>query len=245
MYPEGLVGVPLRACLLTPPLAAATFLLFAATDMSLSLAAVTRRYQHAAARFWSRVLLRLSGVRLRVAGLENIPSGCPCVFAVNHQSLADTPVMMAALPVPFRFLAKQSLWRVPIIGGHLRRGGHIPVRREEARQAMQSLVEAARVVRERAVSVLVFAEGTRSAAGLGEFKSGAAHVAIQTGVPLVPVAVAGTAEALPKGAVSLRAAPVRVCVGEPIPTAGMTAVDRDTLTGELRRRVAGLLKQMT
>jgi len=234
----------LRSWIVTPPLALATFLMFAATDRMLALSAATRRHQHNAARFWSRMLLRFSGIRWEIIGLEKIPVGLPCVFAVNHLSLADTPVLMALLPVSFRFLAKESLWKVPIIGGHLRRGGHIAVKRDQARQAARSLVEAARMVRDRGLSVLVFAEGTRSTGQLQSFKSGAAHIAIHAEAPLVPLALSGTPDVLPKGARMLRPAKVLLRIGEPIRTVGLGAQDRDRITDQLRERVSALLGEI-
>ncbi len=231
----------LRDWLITNPLTLVTVLLFGISDALLWLLPPARRHLQANARFWSRRLLGAAGIRVQANGLEKIPRGAPCVLASNHLSYADTPVWIAALPVPFRFLAKESLFRVPVIGGHLRRGGHIGVRREDPRGAARSLVEAVRQIRDHGVSILLFAEGTRARGALQDFKSGAAQLAIRAGVPVVPLAIDGTDEALPRGSFTLRPARVRVAAGEPVPTAGLTARDRDSLTARLREETARLL----
>ncbi len=223
------------------PLAAATFVAFWATGLLLWLLPATRGWQHVSTRFWSRILLRVTRVRLRTEGLEKIPRDRPCVFAANHLSYLDTPVMAAALPIRFRFMAKESLFKVPIVGGHLRRDGHIAVRREDPREAARASMEAVRAVKEDAVSVLVFAEGTRSGGALQALKAGAAHIAIKAGAMLVPVVVSGTDEALPKGSLTILPANVSVRVGNPVPVEGLGSRDRDRVTGLLLEEFQRLL----
>lgn len=178
-------------------------------------------------------------------GLDRLPPDGAFVYVSNHLSLADTPLMAGWLPTSFRFLAKDSLMRVPIIGGHLRRGGHIAVEREDARAAVRSLARAEKLLRDARVSVLIFAEGTRSQDGfLQAFKAGAAHLAIKAGAPVVPLAVHGTADIMPKGRKLLRPGVVRILAGEPIPTEGLKAQDRDGFTERLQKRVAELLDRV-
>jgi 1-acyl-sn-glycerol-3-phosphate acyltransferase len=231
----------LCARLVATPLAAATFLFFWATGLLLWLAPPMRRWQHANSRFWSRVLLRVTRVRLRTEGLEKIPRDRPCVFAANHLSYLDTPVMAAALPIRFRFMAKASLFRVPIVGGHLRRDRHIAVKRDDPRDAARASIEAVRAVKEDAVSVLVFAEGTRSAGALQALKAGAAHIAIKAGAMLVPVVVSGTDDALPRGSLTILPATVRVRVGNPVEVEGLGSRDRDRVTERLQAEFVRLL----
>lgn len=197
---------------------------------------------HLVARKWGQRILRWPGVVVTVEGAEKIPGGEPCLFVANHVSYSDTPILMAHLPVDFRFLAKASLFKVPIIGTHLRHGGHVGVVRDDPRAAVESLNQAARILKDQRTSVVIFAEGTRShGEGMREFRSGAAHLAIQTQVPVVPLAIMGSAEALPKDYFSLQRSRVRVVVGEAVSTEGLTRRDRDAFTAKLQEAVSSLL----
>lgn len=206
-----------------------------------SLADASGNLAHRIARLWSRILIRVSGLRVTVEGLEKIDSNRNYVIASNHLSLMDTPLVLAYLPLQFRFLAKRSLFRVPFIGGHLKRAGHVAIPREDARGSLKAMAEAARMIREKGVSALVFPEGGRSMGQLQEFKEGAAYIAIKAGVPLVPVAIQGTLEVLPMGSVTVRPGRVRMQIGDPIPTIGMGLQDRAVLTTELRAQIERML----
>jgi 1-acyl-sn-glycerol-3-phosphate acyltransferase len=197
---------------------------------------------HLVSRRWGARILRWPGVLVTVEGAEHVPRNTACLFVANHVSYSDTPILMGHLPADFRFLAKASLFKVPIIGTHLKHGGHVGVVRDDPRAAVESLAHAARILKEEQTSVVIFAEGTRShGEGMREFRSGAAHLAIQTQVPVVPLAIMGSAEALPKDYLSLQRSRVRVVIGEPIPTAGLTRRDRDAFTERLQTTVAGLI----
>jgi 1-acyl-sn-glycerol-3-phosphate acyltransferase len=167
------------------------------------------------------------------------------VIASNHLSLMDTPLVLAHIPLQFRFLAKKGLFKVPFIGGHLKRAGHIAIPRADARGSLKAMAEAAGIIRKRGVSVLAFPEGGRSEGQLQEFKEGAAYIAIKAGVPIVPVAIQGTRELLPMGSALIRPGPVAMRIGEPIPTAGMTLHDRARLTSLIRGQIASLIKTPT
>lgn len=231
----------LRAWFLTAPLIVLATALCGTASLLASLFDASGRAPHAVARFWARLLLAISGVRVRVEGLENITPGGAYVFVSNHLSLMDTPLVLASIPVQFRFLAKRSLYKVPFIGYHLSRAGHIPVEREDPRSSLRTLIEASRMVRERGVSVLVFPEGSRSKGSLGEFKDGAAYIAIRAGVPAVPLGIRGTREILPPGSLTVRSGAVTLRVGRPLPTAAMQLKEHKQLTRLLRERVAELI----
>lgn len=234
-----------RTYVITPPFSAACFASFWFSGLISSRLDRSGNLTHTMARFWSRMLLHTAGIRVVVEGLDTLPRDGAFVYVSNHLSLADTPLMAGWLPTSFRFLAKDSLMRVPIIGGHLRRGGHIAVERDDARAAVRSLARAEKLLREAGVSVLVFAEGTRSAGGdLQAFKSGAAHLAIRSGAPVVPIAVHGTAEVMPKGHKLLRPGVIRLLAGAPILTAGLRANDRDSFTARLQASVSDLLDRV-
>jgi 1-acyl-sn-glycerol-3-phosphate acyltransferase len=179
-------------------------------------------------------------VKVRVEGLENISPDGSYVFVSNHLSYMDIPVILPHIPAQFRFLAKKGLFQVPFIGYHLKRAGHIPVRRADARASLKTMAEAAGVVRGRGVSVLVFPEGGRSPGNMGDFKEGAAYIAIKAGVPAVPLGLNGTREILPMDSLLVKPGEVVLRIGESIPTAGLAVHDRHRLTRELRDRIVEL-----
>ncbi len=233
----------LRAALVTDPLIVLATIAMGTASLATSLVDSSGRAQHAVARLWARMLLAIGGVRVRVEGLERMSAEASYVFASNHLSYMDTPLLMAHIPAQFRFLAKKGLLKVPFIGYHLKRAGHIPVPRGDARASLRTMTEAARIVRERGVSVLVFPEGGRSPGAMQEFKAGAAYIAIKAGVPAVPVGIVGTRQILPMDSLLVRGGDVRLRIGEPIPTAGLTIHDHRQLTEQLREAVAELARE--
>jgi 1-acyl-sn-glycerol-3-phosphate acyltransferase len=232
----------LRAFLLIDPLIVLVTVVMGAVSMLVSFFDRSGNASHRVARAYGHLVIWASGMRVRVEGLENIPRQGGCVIAPNHLSFTDTPLLMAHIPLQFRFLAKKGLFRVPFIGGHLRRAGHIAIPREDARGSLKAMSESARIVRERGVSVLVFPEGGRSRGELQEFKEGAAYIALKAGVPLVPVAIRGTREVLPMGSLVVRPGKVVLRIGTPIPTTGLTLQDRSRLTAELRAKILALVE---
>lgn len=196
------------------------------------------------ARFWAGSLLRIARVRVRVEGAEHIDPNTTYVFAGNHLSYMDTPVLLRHIPGPFRFMAKKGLFQIPFLGTHLIQAGHIPVSLEDPRAALKTLSRAAQTIRDRRTSVLIFPEGGRSEDGvLQPFKEGAAYVAIKAGVPLVPVALVGTREVLAMGSATFHAGPVTLRFGQPIPVAGLTLRDREAMTEQAREQVVRMLEE--
>jgi 1-acyl-sn-glycerol-3-phosphate acyltransferase len=232
----------LRAYFITAPLIVFATIGFGLVSLAISLFESSGRKQIAVARAWARCLLWVSGVRVRIEGLEKIAPEGSYVFVANHLSYMDTPVVLANIPVQFRFLAKSGLFQIPLLGTHLARAGHIPVPRDDARAAVKTMTTAAQAIRDRGISLLVFPEGGRSHTGeLAAFKEGAAYIAIRAGVPLVPVALKGTREILPFGSAHVRPGSVIMRIGEPIPTSQAQLRDRMRVTAELRDRIASLL----
>jgi 1-acyl-sn-glycerol-3-phosphate acyltransferase len=234
----------LRAALFNDPLIVLATIVMGTVSLLTSLFDGTGRAAHKVARLWARMLLAIPGARVRVSGLEHIAPDASYVFVANHLSYMDTPLVIAHIPVQFRFLAKKGLFKVPFIGYHLKRAGHVPVERGDARASLRTMSESARIIRERGVSILVFPEGGRSPGEMREFKEGAAYIAIKAGVPAVPVAIVGTRQLLPMDSLLVRGGPVELRIGEPIPTAGLTARDHKALTAELRSRVLELHSTM-
>lgn len=234
----------LRAVLFNDPLIVLATIVMGTISLVTSLFDASGRAQHGVARLWARMLLWIPGIRVRVEGLEHIKPDSSYVFAANHLSYMDTPLVIAHIPAQFRFLAKQSLFSVPFIGYHLKRAGHIPVPRGNARASLKTMTEAARIIRERGVSVLVFPEGGRSPGPMEDFKEGAAYIAIKAGVPIVPVGIVGTREVLPMDSLLVKGRPVALRIGEPIPTSGLTIHDRAQLISLVRERVVELVQPL-
>jgi len=226
----------------TAPLIVLATILFGTAAFLASFFDETGRAQMRMARRWSRALLRASSVRVEVTGLDKIDPQSSYVFVSNHLSYMDTPVALAYIPVEFRFLAKVGLFKIPFLGQHLAKAGHIPVPREDPRAAVKTLTVAAATIRERGISLLVFPEGGRSPHGaLRDFKEGAAYIAIKAGVPVVPVALVGTRAVLPFGSGKVLPGKVQMRIGNPIPTTGLILRDRAELTAGLRTQIETLL----
>ncbi|MGH7613309.1 MAG: lysophospholipid acyltransferase family protein [Gemmatimonadales bacterium] len=190
---------------------------------------------------WSRRVLRGAGTPVQVEGYERIPVGGPVVYASNHSSMFDIWALAAALPGSIRFVAKAELARIPLLGPAMVAAGHVTIDRTNRARAMEAYAHAARTIRELGVSTVVFPEGTRSRTGeLLPFKNAPFGLAIAAQVPLVPVYVHATFRILPKGAWRLRPQPIRLLVGEPISTVGLTLDDRDALRERARAAVVAL-----
>lgn len=234
----------LRAWLITDPLIVLATIFFATLSLISSLFDSVGRRQAVFARAWSRVLLAVSFVKVRVEGGEKIAPGGSYVFASNHASYMDTPVVLANIPVQFRFMAKKGLFSIPFLGWHLARAGHIPVYRDNPRAAVKTLGLAAEAIQKYGISLIVFPEGGRTKTGeLRDFKDGAAYIAIRAGVPVVPMALKGSRAVLPWGSGTPRSGTIEMRVGEPIPTAGLKLHDRARLTQQIREQVVSLLQE--
>lgn len=233
----------LRALLIIDPLIILCTIAYGSVNLVVSLFESTGRMQVTIARAWARMLLRVSFVRLRIEGLEKIDPKGSYVFVANHLSYMDTPSILAAIPVQFRFMAKKGLFKIPFLGYHLSRAGHISVPRDNPREAVKSMTEAGRIIRERGISILIFPEGSRSAnAKLQPFREGAFYIAINAGVQVVPVAISGSEKVLPFGSGTVSPDSILIRIGDPIPTAGLTVKDRGALALKLHEAVYQLLK---
>ncbi len=200
---------------------------------------------HLMSRIWGRWILAGSGVRVRVRGRERILQRTPQIFFANHSSYFDVFCLLAHLPTQFRWLAKVELFRIPVFGKVMEYGGYIPIDRSNARKAHASMVAAAERIRA-GTSVVIFPEGTRSPDGkLQPFKSGGAILAIRAQVPVVPVAILGTHEIMPKGSLRVRKGTVEICIGAPISTVGMNPKDRNRLLEQARGELLRLLGEQT
>jgi 1-acyl-sn-glycerol-3-phosphate acyltransferase len=225
----------LRAFLAVPLIALGTVAL-GAPAIAAGLVDRTGRLCHDVARLWGRLVLGALGVRVSVSGAENVPAG-PAVFAANHASALDIPILFGHLPAPFRIIHKRSLHLIPVIGWILYLGGHIGIDRGNAFRARRSL-EAAAVRIRRGTSVAVFPEGTRSPDGeVKLFKRGSFVLALNAGAPVVPVSLRGVKRVAPRGLPSLAPGTIEMVVHSPIAASGRGPEAAE----ELAKRVRGVV----
>lgn len=195
------------------------------------------------ARGWARSILRLAGIRVRVLHAERLRSDTSSVVIANHESFADILVLLATLPMQVRFLAKRSVFRVPVLGWGIGAAGFVPVDRGDHAKGAAA-VEAALSRLEGGRSVVVFPEETRTRDGsLQPFKKGAALLAIRSGLPILPIGLAGTRGILPRDTLTMAPGLVVASVGTPVEVTGRTPADRAAVTGEARDAVAGLREE--
>ena len=202
---------------------------------ALVVAIVSREAALAMARLiWVKPVLWVAGARLRVESLPEMDWKKPHIFAMNHQSNLDIPAAILALPVKLRIVAKHSLRLVPFMGWYMWATGMIFVDRGNRARAMASLKLAGQRIRAGA-NILIFPEGTRSRDGkILPYKKGAFAMALEAGVPIVPVAIHGSGTVQPADEWTVRPGVIRVKVGQPIPTEGRSIAEREALANEVR-----------
>jgi 1-acyl-sn-glycerol-3-phosphate acyltransferase len=201
------------------------------------------RFAHKCARAWSWLILKTTGVRVTVAGLERVAPGQSYVFAANHQSIYDIPVLFWTLAFELRILAKASLGAFPFLGWHLARTGHVLVDRKNPGA---DLFRQVRRLMASGYSLFVFPEGTRSLDGsLARFRAGTFMMAIESGLPVVPVAIDGSRFVMRKGRLMTCPGHVRVTVLDPIPTAGRTPDQARQLARQVQEAIERALPAPT
>jgi 1-acyl-sn-glycerol-3-phosphate acyltransferase len=200
---------------LIPAITVYTIVLGAASLVS-SLFDRRGRFAHACARAWSWLILKTTGVRVTVEGLDRLTPGRTYIFVANHQSHYDTPVVFSSLPFQLRIIAKESLARFPVLGWHLKRGGHLFVDRRSPDRA--GILKRWRALVSEGLSLIIYAEGTRSRDGqVARFKAGSFLLAIEAGLPVVPLAIIGSRKVMPKGRLQTEPGHVKLVIHEPIP----------------------------
>jgi 1-acyl-sn-glycerol-3-phosphate acyltransferase len=199
------------------------------------------RIAQEAPRKWAASLLWAAGATVEVEGLEHLPPGEPAILVANHESWFDVFAMVAYLPINYRFVGKIELTKIPFFGPAWLACGHIAIDRSNREKAIESLRVAGEALRRDAAVVVMFPEGTRSTDGsLLPFKKGAFVLALQTGVPVVPVGVGGSREIMPKGSWRIRPGTIHIAIGPPIEVQGRGEEDRDGLMREARKEVERL-----
>ena len=172
-------------------------------------------FAHRCARAWSWLILATTGVDVDIQGLERLVHGKTYIFVANHQSIYDIPCLFWSLPYQLRIIAKESLGNFPVLGPHLKRTGHMLVDRSKPDRA--GIFGWASRLTSNGLSLIVFPEGTRSRTGMmGKFKGGSIMLAMQAGLPIVPISVIGSRHVMKKGELTTRPGHVTLIVHEPI-----------------------------
>jgi 1-acyl-sn-glycerol-3-phosphate acyltransferase len=230
----------LRTNVLHVPLMTLATVVCGSISILISLVDKQGRVQHRIARFWARILIFFAGCSLKICGVENLRENPVAVYAANHTSYMDTPVVFAALPFQFRILAKKELWPIAFIGWYLDRSGQIPIDTQNPRATLSSLGLGVKALRA-GMPLFVFPEGGRTPTGeLQTFLSGAAYLAIRAQVPLVPIALSGVYDLLPIHTRHLYSGELTLTAGKAIDTTGMTVRQTDQLTERLRSAIQEL-----
>lgn len=192
-------------------------------------------------RGWAKAVLRKAGITVRIEGGEHLSEGVGRIIVSNHESWFDVFALAAFLPCDYRFVAKKELRRIPIFGASWVACGHVSIDRGDHESAVESLSAAGDQINEHRFSMVMFSEGTRSRDGsLGTFKRGAFVLAIQAGVPIVPVAVLGSRHIMRKGSFRIRKGEIVVKIGEPVSVEGLKHRDRTWLQEKVRERIVEL-----
>lgn len=190
---------------------------------------------HKVARLWAKILLLITNTKVEVIGGKNILEGKPQIFMANHQSDFDIFIVLAYIPGQFRWIAKKELFQVPVFGAAMRKAGYIEIDRQNHAKALQSLEEAAMRIRE-GKSVMTFPEGTRSRDGeIKAFKQGTFHLALQAGVPIVPVTIVGSGKIMPKRSLRITPGRIKLIIDKPIDVGSYTVENRHELIGNVRQ----------
>ena len=199
------------------------------------------RILHGFASLWSRLIMGTISSPVTVTGLDKIDTTKPCVYAVNHASALDIPVLYTYLPFQFRIVFKSELLSYPIIGGHLKRSGQVCIDQQNPSRSIADIRSALKGLKA-GMPLVIFPEGGRTPDGeLKPFLPGAFFLAIKAQVDVVPVALVGTFNLLPMNTYHIKSRPLEMRVGSPIPTTGLKGHDQDVLSATVRQAIEDLL----
>lgn len=225
----------LRSYFLLDPLIWLYTVVMGLLSLPTSLFSNSGRVQHDFARVWSWLIMKTIYSPVKVAGLEKIDTTKPHVYAVNHASALDIPVLYAYLPFQFRIAFKKELLKYPIVGWHLSRSGQVCIDQQNKAAAVRSVRAALKSLRA-GMPLVIFPEGGRTPDGeIKPFMPGAFFLAIKAQVDIVPVALVGTYELLPMNTYHIKCRPLEMHVGEPISTVGLTVKDMDALSARVQK----------
>ncbi len=199
----------------------------------------TGRAGHVFAKLWGRIALLANRIKVRVEGMEHLNGKGPYLFMSNHQGFYDIFVLLGHLPYQFKWLAKKELFSVPFLGWTMAAVGYISIDRGGTRNTVEAMNEAARKIRD-GMSVVIFPEGSRSPDGsIQPFKKGGFTLAIKSKAPIVPIAISGSREIMPKDSLTAAPGEIRILVGNPIETQHYSLKDRESLMKKVRETISG------
>ena len=193
---------------------------------------------HYYATLWGKTALLANQVKVKVEGMEHLNGKGPYVFMSNHQGYYDIFVLLGHLPHQFKWLAKKELFSVPFLGWTMAAVGYISIDRGGTRDTVKAMNEAAQKIRD-GMSVVIFPEGSRSPDGsILPFKKGGFTLAIKSKVPIVPIAISGSREIMPKDSLTVTPGEIRMLVGHPIEIQHYSLKDRESLMKKVRETIS-------
>jgi 1-acyl-sn-glycerol-3-phosphate acyltransferase len=230
----------LRSYLIFDPLIWTYTIVLAVLSLLSSLVDRGGRIQHGFARLWSWLILRTTLSPLHVDGMQKIDTSRAQVYAVNHISALDIPVLYIGLPFQFRVVAKKELFRYPFMGWHLSRSGQVRIDQQNPARSIGMIKSAVKTLRS-GMPLVIFPEGGRSSTGqVKPFLPGAFFLAIKAQVDIVPMAIVGTYEMLPMNTFHIQPRRLELLVGDPIPTAGTTLRQMEEVSERVRKAIEDL-----
>jgi 1-acyl-sn-glycerol-3-phosphate acyltransferase len=233
----------LRSYFFFDPLIWAYTLIFGLTSIPFGFFDRDGSILHGFARSWSKLIMKTIFSPVRVIGLEKIDASRTYVYAVNHASALDIPILYAFLPFQFRILHKKELLSYPIVGWHLKRSGQVCVDQQNPSRSIGQIKSALRTLK-KGMPLVIFPEGGRTSDGeIQPFLPGAFFLAIKAQVDVVPIALVGTYELLPMNTYHIKPRSLEMRVGEPISTAGMTLADMESLAAQIRQKLQRSIAQ--
>jgi 1-acyl-sn-glycerol-3-phosphate acyltransferase len=233
----------LRSYLVFDPLIWLITVVLGIISIPVSLFGEKGRILHGFARFWSQLIMKIIGSPTTVSGLDQVDTSRPLVYAVNHASALDIPLLYVYLPFQFRIAFKKELLAYPIVGWHLRRSGQICIDQQNPAASIGSVRSALKSLKS-GLPLVIFPEGGRSPDGqVKPFLPGAFFLAIKAQVDIVPVALLGTYELLPMDTYHIKCRPLEMRVGQPIATAGYTSRNMEELSDRVHRAVEELYRK--
>ena len=192
---------------------------FVGTLMTIPFALIAKEKHlvfHFSARIWSRLLMLVSGAKVTITGINNVPKVGGLILASNHQGAFDILIHLAYMPRHFRFIAKSELFKIPFFGWYMSLAGYVPIERDVSASAHRTIGSVADVI-DQGDCVLIFPEGTRSKTGeLGPFKRGSLMAAFSSGASVVPIAISGSYQMMPKKTFVINRVPISIKFGQPI-----------------------------
>jgi len=235
--PSGGLFSRLRSYFFFDPLIWGYTLFLGVISLTCSLFDSTGRIQHNFAKLWSWLILKTIFSPVTITGLDKIDTTKPFVYAVNHSSALDIPVLYDSLPFQFRIIFKKELLSYPFVGWHLKRSGQICIDQQNPAASISTIRSGLKTLKA-GMPLVIFPEGGRTPDGnLLPFMPGAFFLAIKGGVDVIPVALVGMYELLPMNTYTIKSRPLEMRVGDPIPTAGYTLRTMDQLAARVQAQV--------